>query len=392
VERELAFKQFDRLRYPVDPDRDIYIMANTWGSGTRRPGERGRDFAMEQVVLDEIDSQADLGIDVQQIDDGWQLPPDTNHWQCADWLPDPERYPDGWQRVVQRARKQGVALGLWAPAQVIPLEALQENYDRGGFRYYKLDFARLDSRDEIDALMDKVRAFIQYTDHRVRVNWDVTENPPRYGYFFAREYGLLYLENRKPEIPPSTVYRPHTVLRDAWQAAKYLNLNKVQCSVQNLDRVDQERSDAHLYSHAYCVAVTLMATPLFFQLTQLYTLEARVQIRELLRVYKTHRDEMYRGYVFPIGSKPDNASWSGFQCHLPGEGVGYLTIFRELHNSCAEHKMRMHFVAGQELELTDLERDESSVVQADAEGAIVLGIDVPAGYRFYRYSVGRKEP
>ena len=33
VERQLAIKKFDRTRYPIDPDRDVYIMANTWGSG-----------------------------------------------------------------------------------------------------------------------------------------------------------------------------------------------------------------------------------------------------------------------------------------------------------------------------------------------------------------------
>jgi hypothetical protein len=386
-ERELAFKRFDRLRYPVDPTRDVYIMANTWGSGNRRPGERGRDFAMEDVVMREIDSQADLGIDVQQIDDGWQVPPHVNDWHCEAWRPHPERYPEGWARVADRARQKGVTLGLWAPAQAIPLEDLKYNFDRGGFRYYKLDFARLGGRDEIDALMDKVRAFIRYTGHRVRVNWDVTENPARYGYFFAREYGLLYLENRKPVIPPSTVYRPHTVLRDAWQAAKYLNLNKVQCSVQNVDRVDRERSDAALHSHAYCVAITLMATPLFFQLTHLYRPEARDQIRALLSLYKAHRGHIYRGYVFPIGTKPDNASWTGFQCHLPGEGVGYFTVFRERYNRDPRREIRARFLAGQTIELTDLHGRSVSTIHVGAGGGIPFHIAAPADYCFYRYAV-----
>lgn len=68
--RELALKTFDRIRYPVDPDRDIYIMANTWGS-TIDP-QAGRHAARESNILQEIKSQKDLGIDIQQIDDGWQ--------------------------------------------------------------------------------------------------------------------------------------------------------------------------------------------------------------------------------------------------------------------------------------------------------------------------------
>jgi hypothetical protein len=200
------------------------------------PQRPARDLSAEDIVLKEIDSQADLGIDVQQIDDGWQAPVDGRSWQCEQWRPHPEGYPEGWKRVVERAREKGVTWALWAAAQQIPLEDLQRNFDTAGFRHYKLDFANLPDRDAIDALVDKVRAFVGYTGHTVRVNWDVTENPPWYGYFLAREYGLLYLENRKPVWPLSTVYRPHTVLRDTWQLARYIGLNQIQLSVPSVRR------------------------------------------------------------------------------------------------------------------------------------------------------------
>lgn len=386
VDRQLAFKRFDRLRYPTDPGRDNYIMANIWGSCGQHPGERGPDFAMEDVVLREIDSQADLGIDVQQIDDGWQSPPDRGNWQAEQWHPHPERYPEGWKRVVERAKKKGVTLALWAAAQPIPLEDLKWNFDQADFRHFKLDFANLPDRDAIDALLDKVRTFVLYTDHQVRVNWDVTENPPRYGYFFARECGLLYLENRKPAWPPSTVYRPHTVLRDAWQLARYINLNQIQLSVQNLDRVDPNRSDANLHTHPYSVAITLMGTPLFFQLTQRYTQEARNQIRPLLQTYKEHRQAIYRGHIFPIGHQPDNASWTGFQCHLPDEKSGYLTIFRELHNPDPEQSIQLHFLNDATLTFENLLTGDKTTISAEAEGRIPIRIDNPADFRFMRYT------
>jgi hypothetical protein len=66
VNQQLALKEFDRIRYPIDPSRDIYIQANTWGSG------RDRAAAVETNVLKEINQQAALGIDIQQVDDGWQ--------------------------------------------------------------------------------------------------------------------------------------------------------------------------------------------------------------------------------------------------------------------------------------------------------------------------------
>jgi len=276
-------------------------------------------------------------------------------------------------------------LGLWAPAEEISLEALKANYEAGDFRYYKLDFANLTTRDALDDLMGKVRAFIKDTDHRVRVNWDVTENPPRVGYFFAREYGSLYLENRKPSTPAHAVYRPHTVLGDAWLVSKYLNLTKVQVSVQNGDRVDPQRSDARFHPHPYLVAITLMASPIFFQMTQLYDDHARDVIRDLLSVYKRHRAAMARGYVFPIGEKPDNGSWTGFQCHDSASGSGYLMVFRERNQPAPEWKLALRFVAGRRLEIEDLVHGESRTVDVGEDGKVWFRIEHPADFRFLRY-------
>lgn len=70
TELQKALKRFDRIRYPIDPKRDIYIMANNWGSGSS--GEQSKFASREENILKEIESQKDLGIDLQQVDDGWQ--------------------------------------------------------------------------------------------------------------------------------------------------------------------------------------------------------------------------------------------------------------------------------------------------------------------------------
>jgi hypothetical protein len=119
----------------------------------------------------------------------------------------------------------------------------------------------------------------------------------------------------------------------------------------------------------------------------LYSPQARAEIRALLSAYKACRDEIYRGYVFPIGNKPDNASWTGFQCHLPGEEVGYFTVFRELYNRDPDHGMGAHFLEGKEIELTDLQSGESLGLRVGADGEISFHIDVAASFRFYRYVV-----
>jgi len=372
--RELALKVFDRLRYPIKPNRDIYIIANTWGSGG------GREAAREENVLKEIESQADLGIDVQQIDDGWQ---DEN------WRPRKDFYPEGWTRVAAKAKEKGVKLGLWFNTGVMSpkelLENLKYHYNTGGFLYFKLDGLHFETYSEVDEVMKAVREFIKYTGHKAQVNWDVTENSPRVGYFFAKEYGCIYLENRKPES--YNVYIPYLVLRDLWQLSKYINLNKVQCTVQNIDRVDPKASDAHLYSHQYCVAITLMGTPIFFQETHLYSQAAREQIKSILKVYKKHRKNIFKGYVFPIGSKPDNKSWTGFQCHIFEEKAGYLLIFRELHNHEDTKAIQLKFISNTSLKLKDLLHETETVVKVAGDGKVVFKIEKPADFRFYQYKV-----
>jgi len=376
--RETAIKTFDRMRYPVDPRRDIYIMANTWGSGGAKT--ESLEASREENVLRQIESCQDLGIDVQQIDDGWQ----GN--QYKKWAPAEERYPDGWKRVRRAAREMGVKLGLWA-AWVIDSKALLKTFDDGGFNYYKIDFAKLDTYEKLEALMSKMRGLVRHSGNTVRVNWDVTENPPRVGYYFARELGNIYLENRKTMSPAQVVYVPYLVLRDAWQVAHYTNLNRFQITVQNIDRVNRDASNAHLYNHPYCVAATLMGSPIFFQETTYYSPEAREQIRPLLAVYRKHRRRMYRGYVYPIGAKPDDGSWTGFQNHDAAAESGYLTVFRELRAVNYRQSLPLRFVGGKKIRLRNLMSGEAREIKVPVDGQVSFEINQSPGFQFLRYEV-----
>ena len=373
----MAIKVFDRKRYPLDPKRDMYIMANTWGSGGAK--EESLHASREENILRQIESCRDLGIEVQQIDDGWQGN-QYKTWSTVDF-----RYPKGWKNVRNAAREAGIKLGLWA-AWVIDEPALLATYDRGGFNYYKIDFANLDTYDKLEDLMSKMRSLIQHSGHTVRVNWDVTENPARVGYYYARELGNIYLENRKPFSPTHVVYIPYLVLRDAWHVARYLNLNKFQITVQNIERINPDVSDAHLHNHPYAVAIALMSSPIFFQETSYYTAEARAQIRPLLALYKQHREAMYRGYVFAIGEKPNNAAWTGFQNHDPETNTGYLMIYRERQCPNYTGTLPLRFVAGRTLQLTDLISGSQRNVTVPRDGKVEFSIDRAPGFLFLRYS------
>jgi len=391
----LALKRFDRLRYPVGK-RDMYIMANTWGSSDASAVGGGRYAARQENVLKEIASQAGLGIDVQEIDDGWQGLT-YRHWRPAATAllssgkngtqrrTSYDIYPDGWGRLRQYAASKGVKLGLWA-AWTIPEQDLIWNYDHGGFNYFKIDFSMLNTKEKLDGLMGKIRSFIVYTHHQVRINWDATENAPRIGYFYAREFGNVSLENRKPSIPENAIYKPYLVLRDFWQVSKYINLNQFQIPIQNIERVDRQESDAYLYSNAYAVAISLMGSPLFFSLTQYYTAKDRGSIKHILQVYKLHREEIYKGYVFPIGNTPDDSSWTGFQDRV-SPTAGYLLIFRELHNENSSHQIRLRFVRDHYIMLTDLLTGKKKKVLVDKNGWAQFTIEKAADFRLCHYRV-----
>lgn len=390
IAQQLSLKRFDRGRFPVNPNRDMFMMANTWGTEDMRP--ECLYAAREENVLEEIESVADLGIDLLQIDDGWQ----AKGWDIADIsknhehkdvIGDYDIYPEGWVNVKAKAEKYNIKLGLWA-AWVIPTDKLIEHYDRGNFKGFKLDFANLKDYSKREMLMGKARELIKHSNYTAAVNWDVTEIAPRAGYFYGREYGNIYLENRKTTTVRANVqYVPFKVLRDAWLLSKYVNLNKFQITVQNIDMTKPSpNTDALEYNHPYVVGLTLMGSPIFFQETRYYDDKARAQIKPLLKVYKENREAMYAGYVFPIGDVPNNSNWTGFQNYNPETKVGYLTIFRELHNQEGSHKFNLNSVGDSSIKLTDLLSGESKVIKLKG-GVIDIDIDTPAGFRYYKYEL-----
>jgi len=382
--RELAIKQFHRARYPIRADLDLYTKANTWGSGTT--GDESKAYASEKEVLAEIDSVAALGLDTLQIDDGWESnqlqprPPAAQEW----WVR-PDWYPEGWTNVVARAREKNISLGIWHAANA-PLDALKRNYDLAGFKTWKLDFAHLNDYDSVFGYLAKGRGLIDYTGHRIRVNWDVTENDIRFGYFWASECGNLWLANRKPVQPTNVVARPWLMLREAWEVAHYLNLNKVELPIQNFARVNTNVSDAYLYSTTYATALGLPGIPVFFQTTRLFTPEQRAETKALLDIYKQHRAEMFASYIFPIGNEPDNKTWAGFQWFNPeAPASGYVLLFRERLNEQATRSIALRQLApGTKLTLENLRTGKGAEVTLDANRAAEFTISEPGDVLFLK--------
>ena len=207
------------------------------------------------------------------------------------------------------------------------------------------------------------------------------------GIYTGRQYGDLFLANRKPRAPISTTYIPYLVLRDAWHISKYVNINKIQIDAQNVATVNQKASNAHLHDQGYVTAIPLMSSPLFFCETQYFDEPARQKMRPLIAAWKREKEAMARGYVDPIGDEPNDASWTGFQNHIDSANEGYLMIFRELNNMEKSHLMALKYCAGKKIRLTDLMNGTTCELTADEQGRVTFTMDKPGDYRFFKYSI-----
>jgi hypothetical protein len=387
--RELAMKQFDRARFPIDATRDVWIKANTWGSGDSNLESVAK--ASELEVLKELDSMSDLGIDLLQVDDGWQkgrsMEADA---KTHEWYPREDWYPNGWSTLRKAAAEKGIQLGLWT-AYTAKLEDLKRNFDEAGFVTWKYDFTHIDNYENLFHHWSKFRDFILYTDHKAHMALDVTENAPRFGYFWARDFGCIWLANRKPNYPVKTIPKPSLLLRENRELAQYVNLNKFELPIQNFDRVNAQESDASLYGASYGVALGLMGIPTFFQTTYYYENASRDAVRDLLSIYKKEQAALYQSYVFAVGDEPNGAAWSGFQWTHPASKIGYLLIFRERQNTEASRTLSLRFSQPSDsLKVTDLRTGQTSQIELDKECQIPLKVQNPADFTFLKYTATKK--
>jgi hypothetical protein len=374
-----ALKQFSAARYPVKVARDAFILSNTWGPAN--PG--GAQFTAEGFVLKEFPLLAELGVDVLQIDDGWQK--SGGGPGASGFRP---KYAEGWKSIKAASDRTGVRLGLWVAIRNAGLADLKQNLDELGFITWKVDFDHLASRGDYEARIAKFRELMAYS-----TNTQFTLCPeyddPRYGWYFAQEYGSIYFQNIQEGQPAHLTLVPFHVLRQHWLMAKYFPANKLQVMLQNPKRTRKDISDASQHSHAYCFALGLPFVPAFFQCAQFLDEDGRRELKALIAVYKRHRSDLFTSLTYPIGEVPDNASWSGFQMISTQRHGGYLLLFRELHNGDAQRRVALKFLAGKLIEIEDVERGTKRTVQVGPDGGVPFEIDQPAGYRFLRYTVER---
>jgi hypothetical protein len=373
-----ALKQFDAARYPVFPERDMFILSNTWGSAN----PLGAQFTEEEFVLREIPALAEIGVDVMQIDDGWQK--SGGLWDARDFRP---KYRNGWKDIKAAADKSGLRLGLWVAIRNAEVADLKQNLDELGFISWKADFECLESRGDYEERIGRYREVLKHAWMKTQFTLCPEYDDPRYGWYFAREYGSIFFQNIQEALPDHLTMVPFQVLRQHWLMAKYFPANKLQVMLQNPRRVGP-CSDGREHSHAYCFAMGLPFVPCFFQSAQFLDGDGRRELSDLIGIFKGCREDIFTSLTFPIGDLPDNASWSGFQMVSRQREGGHLLVFRELHSPSPQHTLALKFLAGKTVVLTDLTHGAAPrAVEVGADGNVRLEIPQPADFRLFRYDI-----
>ena len=333
--------------------------------------------------MKEIPALAKVGVDVMQIDDGWQKGGQLD--AAHNFSP---KYKNGWKDIKAEADKYGLRFGLWVTAKMSTAEELIKNIDELGFISWKVDFDKLINRSDYEDRIKKYREVMKHAWMKTQFSLCPEYDDPRYGWYYCKEYGSIYFQNIQESLPAHLTMVPYQVLRQHWLMARYFNSNKLQVMLQNPKRANPERSDGPQHSHSYCFAMGVPFVPCFFQSAQYLDSDGQEELKTFISNYKNHREEIFNCYTFPIGDKPDNQSWSGFQMINEDKGKGnYILLFRELHNNESSKLVKLKFVAGKTIRISDIETGTGRLEKVPESGIVEFALKDPGNFLFLRYVV-----
>lgn len=390
------YRAFYRLGWRAPWQRHALLLSNTWG-------DRSRDARVcEAFLLQEIDCAADLGLDAVQIDDGWQKGvtvnsacPDGGVWEGyyaarADfWQPHPVRFPRGLRPVAEHAAARGIALGLWFSPDSSndfanwqrDAETLLDLWQTHGIAIFKLDGVKLHTPLARTRYLALLNAVCAGSGEKILLQQDITAEQ-RLGYFAAREYGTLFVENRYTDFGN---YYPHRTLRNLWMLSRFLPAQRLLFELLNPRRNAARYAGDPLapgrYPADYLFASVLPAQPLFWmELSGLPDADA-ARLRRIVGVYRQHRDALWACDVCPIGQEPDGRAFPGFVFTAPGARWGYLLLFRE--NTPEREAVFPDAPRGVRLRL--LCANAPAAHTRTAGGALRVRFAAPRAYAFYRW-------
>jgi alpha-galactosidase len=383
------------------------LMSNTWG-------DRSRDGRItESFMLQELERANMLGITHVQIDDGWQKGITSNSvvsgGSWADyysrdtdfWDVHIERFPNGLEPIVQRAKQLNIQLGLWFSPDSNQdfqhwqkdLDALLRLWGNYGICYFKLDGIYIRSKLGESRFLNIINEMRRVTSGNVHFNLDTT-NGKRQGYLYHTSVGSLFLENRYTDFKS---YYPHWTLRNTWMLCPYVPASHLQIEFlnteRNAERYGQDPLSPQACGIAYSFAITLFTNPLaWMELSGLSENQLEI-LQPLIRIFHDIKKDISHSHVLPIGEEPSGTGWTGFQSMI-NQKDGYLLVFREWTPEpsgsfklwgCQTVSLTLKCLVqseGQRLAFPD----EELRLTSSSTGEINISLNQPLSFALYRYT------
>lgn len=353
--RMAALQRYQREVRPYRPGRDGVLLSNTWG-------DNNADARINAAFMEgEIAAGAELGVDVIQVDDGWQrgrtantrkqpLPGFAkawgNYWDTDPrfWDADADCFPEGLKPLVDAAARKGIVFGLWfGPDSTDDLKYWERDadfllglYRKFGIRYFKIDSLKITSltgQDRNRRFFDKLLA---ESKGEMVFDLDCTAGV-RPGYFGMMDIGPLFLENRYPR--KHKIYRPYMTLRNLWSLAHVVDPVRLRIEFLNPASHPDLWGDDPLAPSRWpadaLFAIAMTASPLAWMELSGIRPETMAAWKPLVATWKRERVRMHGGTIFPVAGEPDGYAWTGFVSRAADGVGGYVLLFRELNKSAS---------------------------------------------------------
>jgi hypothetical protein len=400
-----ALKEYHNAIHIFNPDKDAFIMSNTWGDQS----SDGR--LSEQFLLAELEAASRTGVTFYQIDDGWQNGTTANSvlpggaWGKGYYKHNPDfwkvndrRFPNGLEPIIASANKKNIKMGLWfSPDSINDFENWEKDSDvliglhnKYGIAAFKMDGIEFTSKAGEENLTKLLRRVLEHTKGKVFFNMDVTAGI-RSGYYGQLQYGSLFLENRfTGNFGSWPNYFPHCTLRNIWMLSRYYPTYRIQAEFLNVKRnIELYRDDVLSPSACgmeYAFAITMFANPLAWMEQTGLDEESVATLERIVPVYREVQSDILAGHVLPIGNEPNGTTWTGFQS-VKSNTEGYLLLIKE-RNMGHTHRYRLWNVKNAVLQLNNLlgsgRQDQAKV---DEEGYATFEFEGQFAYALLKYSL-----
>lgn len=418
-----GLKRYQLERYKLRNREPVEYLANSWPAYFLKIDE--------QKILDELQAASECGVDTVFIDDGW--------FDIFMGDVDTERFPNGFTRIVEKAKALNIHVGLWMnPMGLDSRHPQAGEWDGAECHDTNIEgnpwnwVARSTNFTPVEKVVsEKTRTYMGMDllnpGYAAHIRKKVTDLYSQFGckrfkfdlYQLNKYHTLLgdahehyeayrrLLDDLKDEIPGLMISMDVTrtnrpcfdfgmdygrlFLENRGRRLKDHRYYQPYTSLGNLWRLARYmpafRCELEMmpqideYPLEYILGTTLFAHPLYWGALVDMEPDKRKRVNEFKTVMAPHKQRMMNQWILPFGDAPGRDTWSGFLSVDPDGEHGYVAIYR---NGGEDD--------GKTLELPDEAEGHSLRNVLDAadtveviSGRVDFMISEPFGFRLYAF-------